>query len=100
MVMGNRPLADHCHWLFPSRWCSWVPIESLRRLVHNRHRLCFIDEIDAVGRRRGKGGFGGGGNDERENTLNQLLVEMETCRHAAGRRARTHIDRLQPGDFR
>lgn len=39
--------------------------------------IVFIDEIDAVGRRRGKGGFGGGGNDERENTLNQLLVEMD-----------------------
>jgi len=39
--------------------------------------IVFIDEIDAVGRRRGKGSFGGGGNDERENTLNQLLVEMD-----------------------
>ena len=38
--------------------------------------IVFIDEIDAVGRARGKGGFGGG-NDERENTLNQLLVEMD-----------------------
>merc|ERR1719446_1002836 len=38
--------------------------------------LVFIDEIDAVGRARGKGGFNGG-NDERENTLNQLLVEMD-----------------------
>merc|ERR1712151_744095 len=35
-----------------------------------------IDEIDAVGRERGKGGASGG-NDERENTLNQLLVEMD-----------------------
>jgi ATPase family associated with various cellular activities (AAA) len=34
------------------------------------------DEIDAIGRARGKGGFAGG-NDERENTLNQLLVEMD-----------------------
>ncbi|WP_276956651.1 ATP-dependent zinc metalloprotease FtsH [Allomeiothermus silvanus] len=42
-----------------------------------RHAPCivFIDEIDAVGRRRG-GGVGGG-NDEREQTLNQLLVEMD-----------------------
>lgn len=38
--------------------------------------IVFIDEIDAVGRARGKGGMGGG-NDERENTLNQLLVEMD-----------------------
>lgn len=38
--------------------------------------IVFIDEIDAVGRARGKGGFSGG-SDERENTLNQLLVEMD-----------------------
>lgn len=39
--------------------------------------IIFIDEIDAVGRKRGRGGFSGGGNDERENTLNQMLVEMD-----------------------
>lgn len=38
--------------------------------------IIFIDEIDAVGRQRGRGGFSGG-NDERENTLNQMLVEMD-----------------------
>ncbi len=38
--------------------------------------IVFIDEIDAIGRARGKGAFQGG-NDERENTLNQLLVEMD-----------------------
>jgi AFG3 family protein len=38
--------------------------------------IIFIDEIDAVGRKRQKGGFSGG-NDERESTLNQLLVEMD-----------------------
>ena len=38
--------------------------------------IIFIDEIDAVGRQRGAGGMGGG-NDEREQTLNQLLVEMD-----------------------
>ena len=37
--------------------------------------IIFIDEIDAVGRHRGAGL--GGGNDEREQTLNQLLVEMD-----------------------
>ena len=37
--------------------------------------IIFIDEIDAVGRKRGSGQ--GGGNDEREQTLNQLLVEMD-----------------------
>ncbi|MEQ1540357.1 MAG: ATP-dependent zinc metalloprotease FtsH, partial [Sphingorhabdus sp.] len=38
--------------------------------------IVFIDEIDAVGRQRGGAGMGGG-NDEREQTLNQLLVEMD-----------------------
>ena len=37
--------------------------------------IIFIDEIDAVGRQRGAGS--GGGNDEREQTLNQMLVEMD-----------------------
>ncbi len=38
--------------------------------------IVFIDEIDAIGRARGRGSLQGG-NDERENTLNQLLVEMD-----------------------
>jgi len=43
-----------------------------------KHAPCiiFVDEIDAIGKARGKGG-GFGGNDERESTLNQLLVEMD-----------------------
>ncbi len=41
----------------------------------NQPAIIFIDEIDAVGRRRGAGL--GGGHDEREQTLNQLLVEMD-----------------------
>ena len=44
--------------------------------------LIFIDEIDAVGRQRGTGM--GGGNDEREQTLNQLLVEMDGFSDNAG----------------
>lgn len=44
--------------------------------------LIFIDEIDAVGRQRGAGL--GGGNDEREQTLNQLLVEMDGFNDNAG----------------
>ena len=41
----------------------------------NAPSIIFIDEIDAIGRKRGNGQ--GGGNDEREQTLNQLLVEMD-----------------------
>ena len=41
----------------------------------NAPSIIFIDEIDAVGRHRGAGL--GGGHDEREQTLNQLLVEMD-----------------------
>ncbi len=44
--------------------------------------IIFIDEIDAVGRRRGSGM--GGGNDEREQTLNALLVEMDGFEGASG----------------
>ncbi len=49
-----------------------------------KHAPCivFIDEIDAVGRQRGAGL--GGGNDEREQTLNQLLVEMDGFETGAG----------------
>ncbi|MEZ5698764.1 MAG: ATP-dependent zinc metalloprotease FtsH [Nitrosomonas sp.] len=49
-----------------------------------KHAPCiiFIDEIDAVGRQRGAGL--GGGNDEREQTLNQLLVEMDGFEGALG----------------
>ena len=44
--------------------------------------IVFIDEIDAVGRQRGAGM--GGGNDEREQTLNQLLVEMDGMQENTG----------------
>ena len=50
--------------------CSSNLCIGLIRPVH------LADEIDAIGRARGRGGFAGG-NDERENTLNQLLVEMD-----------------------
>lgn len=39
--------------------------------------IIFIDEIDAIGRSRGKGAFLSGANDERESTLNQLLTELD-----------------------
>jgi cell division protease FtsH len=56
-----------------------VGASRVRDMFENakKHSPCiiFIDEIDAVGRQRGAGV--GGGNDEREQTLNQLLVEMD-----------------------
>jgi cell division protease FtsH len=56
-----------------------VGASRVRDMFENakKHSPCiiFIDEIDAVGRHRGAGM--GGGNDEREQTLNQLLVEMD-----------------------
>lgn len=49
--------------------------DMFREAKRNSPCLIFIDELDAVGRQRGAGL--GGGNDEREQTLNQLLVEMD-----------------------
>lgn len=49
--------------------------DLFQRAKKNSPCIIFIDEIDAVGRRRGTGL--GGGHDEREQTLNQLLVEMD-----------------------
>ena len=53
-----------------------------RQAKKNAPCIIFIDEIDAVGRHRGAGL--GGGNDEREQTLNQLLVEMDGFEGNAG----------------
>src|SRR5699024_5956708 len=56
-----------------------VAASRVRDLIENAKKnapsIIFIDEIDAVGRRRGAGM--GGGHDEREQTLNQMLVEMD-----------------------
>ena len=49
--------------------------DMFKQAKHNAPCLIFIDEIDAVGRQRGTGV--GGGHDEREQTLNQLLTEMD-----------------------
>ena len=63
-----------------------VGASRVRDMFENakKHAPCiiFIDEIDAVGRHRGAGT--GGGNDEREQTLNQLLVEMDGFEANAG----------------
>src|SRR5699024_11797617 len=59
--------------------CVGVGASRVRDLFENAKKnspaIIFIDEIDAVGRQRGAGV--GGGHDEREQTLNQLLVEMD-----------------------
>ncbi|MBU0639789.1 MAG: ATP-dependent zinc metalloprotease FtsH [Planctomycetes bacterium] len=51
--------------------------DLFRQAKENSPCIIFLDEIDAVGRRRGQGYNGGGGHDEREQTLNAILVEMD-----------------------
>ena len=46
--------------------------------------IIFIDEIDAIGRQRASGGGFQGGNDEREQTLNQILTEMDGFKGNSG----------------
>jgi len=62
-----------------SRCSSGVGASRVRDLFADARKrspsIIFIDEIDAIGGRRGPGGFGS--NDEREQTLNQLLSEMD-----------------------
>ncbi|UPT76038.1 MAG: AAA family ATPase [Elusimicrobiota bacterium] len=50
----------------------------------NGPAIIFIDEIDAVGKKRGDGGPGQGGNDEREQTINQILKEMDGFDNSSG----------------
>lgn len=57
--------------------------DLFREARANAPCIVFIDEIDAVARARSKGSFSGG-NDERENTLNQLLVEMDGFNSSEG----------------
>ncbi|RLV93647.1 Mitochondrial respiratory chain complexes assembly protein YTA12 [Spathaspora sp. JA1] len=72
----------------------------------NAPSIVFVDEIDAIGKSRGKGSFSGG-SDERETTLNQLLVEMDgfdSSDHVvvlAGTNRADILDRalLRPGRF-
>lgn len=51
--------------------------DLFRRAKEKAPCIVFIDEIDSVGRSRGKNSLYSGGNDERESTLNQLLTEMD-----------------------
>jgi cell division protease FtsH len=57
--------------------------DLFRRVNAVAPAIVFIDELDAAGRKRGSGG-GGGGSDEREQTLNQLLVEMDGFETTSG----------------
>ena len=64
-----------------SLWKSWLAWEQAGFVIFSpmpkaAPSIIFIDEIDAIGRARGLGGFGGG-HDERDQTLNQILVEMD-----------------------
>jgi AFG3 family protein len=64
--------------------------------------IIFVDEIDAIGKARGKGG-NFGGNDERESTLNQLLVEMDgfdTANHVVVLAGTNRADVLDPALMR
>lgn len=87
-----------------------VGASRVRDLFQNARKnspcIIFIDEIDAVGKARGKGGFSGG-NDEREGTLNQILTEMDGFNTAeqvivlAGTNRPDVLDKalLRPGRF-
>jgi cell division protease FtsH len=61
--------------------------DLFKKASENTPCIVFIDEIDAVGRERGAGV---GGNDEREQTLNQLLTEMDGFKENKGNRSWCH----------
>lgn len=75
--------------------------DMFKTAKQNAPCILFIDEIDAVGRQRGTGL--GGGHDEREQTLNQLLVEMDGFGHNSGvivLAATNRVDILDPALLR
>lgn len=75
--------------------------DLFKKASENTPCIVFIDEIDAIGRQRGTGV--GGGNDEREQTLNQLLTEMDGFRENRGViliGATNRIDILDPALLR
>lgn len=76
--------------------------ELFKTARENAPSIVFVDEIDAIGKSRGKS-RGMGGNDERENTLNQLLVEMDGFKsddHVVVFAGTNRIDVLDPALLR
>ena len=76
--------------------------ELFKTARENAPSIVFVDEIDAIGKSRGKS-KGMGGNDERENTLNQLLVEMDGFKsddHVVVFAGTNRIDVLDPALLR
>ncbi len=76
--------------------------DLFKQAKDNSPCIIFLDEIDAVGRRRGAN-FGGGGHDEREQTLNAILVEMdgfETSDQVIVIAATNRVDVLDPALIR
>lgn len=75
MLTANCLCVAHAGVLVLSlRWLH-QQVFNVVQAKENAPCIVFVDEIDAVGRSRGTGV--GGGNDEREQTLNQLLTEMD-----------------------
>ncbi|KVH88392.1 AAA+ ATPase domain-containing protein [Cynara cardunculus var. scolymus] len=70
--------------------------DLFKKAKENAPCIVFVDEIDAVGRQRGTGI--GGGNDEREQTLNQLLTEMDGFEGNTDVRGRTEILKVHAGN--
>ena len=81
-----KAVAGEAKFLFLSVWSDFVEMfvgvgasrvrDLFKQAKDKSPSIIFIDEIDAIGRARGKNNFTGS-NDERENTLNQLLTEMD-----------------------
>lgn len=76
IVLSDITRCTAWDYMIENAFCSLVKVRDLFSLARkNAPCILFIDEIDAVGRKRGRGNFGG--QSEQENTLNQLLVEMD-----------------------
>ncbi len=84
LAVTSCNFAIYLPFLLPSTQLSILLANAVFELyIFSIVFLSRADEIDAIGRARGRSGFAGG-NDERENTLNQLLVEMDGFQTTAG----------------